>query len=179
VSGYIAIQSLRWYATNAEVFSSVIAVGLTSFTVLFPLGLFITFQKYLNPYFKRDRDAIEGRIDTLLVNVNERGFTTTMMTVFYPIMRELVAGVTVTTMYMRQFSVLAFMYSIVMALGYMLGTKRLKRDNYKSRLDLTILLYLTYLTVCLTDYVEDSIHYQSVSNQFMYGTIVLFAVTVA
>jgi hypothetical protein len=41
----------------------------------------------------------------------------------------------------------------------MLGYRRLKEDNYSTRIDLAIVLGLSYLLLLLTDYVIDNKHY--------------------
>ena len=69
---------------------------------------------------------MEGRFDALLHPVNEKTVTLTMLTVFLPILRELVAAVTVIKLNENQFSVLIFMYSTVFYLAFMLGGRRLK-----------------------------------------------------
>jgi hypothetical protein len=61
----------------------------------------------------------------------------------------------------------------------MLGYPKLKTDNNLLRLSLLIMLYLSYLLVLLTDYVKDSHHYQSISNQFLVATLVLIGVNLA
>jgi hypothetical protein len=59
----------------------------------------------------------------------------------------------------------------------MLDGRKFKEGNNRKRIDLVILLYLSYLTMLLSDFVIDSVHYQSVSNQFMYGTLFLVSIT--
>ncbi len=40
-----------------------------------------------------------------------------------------------------------------------------------------VILFLSYLLLLLTDFVLDEIHYESISDQFVYGTLILIAVT--
>jgi hypothetical protein len=82
-----------------------------------------------------------------------------MVTLFVPYLREFVAAVTVTQLHQHQFSVMIFMYSTVVYLSLFLSEPRLNQGNNRVRLDLTILLYLNYLLMLLTDYVQDSVHY--------------------
>jgi hypothetical protein len=59
----------------------------------------------------------------------------------------------------------------------MLGGRRLKTGNISTRIDLVILLFLSYQLLLLTDYVIDPRHYQDISNLFLYGTMVLISKT--
>jgi hypothetical protein len=59
----------------------------------------------------------------------------------------------------------------------MLGYRRLKSGNYSTRIDLAIVLMLSYLLLLLTDYVIDGKHYQTVSNLFIYGSLALISRT--
>ncbi len=40
-----------------------------------------------------------------------------------------------------------------------------------------VILFLSYLLLLLTDYVQDEIHYESISYQFVYGTLILVAIS--
>jgi hypothetical protein len=69
---------------------------------------------------------MKGRFDALLHPVNEKTVILSMLTVLLPILRELVAAVTVIKSNGNQFSVLIFMYSTVLYLAFMLGGRRFK-----------------------------------------------------
>ena len=99
VSGIITSYNLRFYeAHSTEVFSSLVGLVLTAFSGVFPLAMLFVYQIHMHPFFGEKRSAMDGKCDTLLESVNERDRTTTLMTVFIPMLREFIAAITVTTM---------------------------------------------------------------------------------
>jgi hypothetical protein len=76
----------------------VLSIIIVTWSVAFPVGMFALYQYYLNPYFMKSRSTIEGRFDTLLEPVYDTSYTMALKTVFYPILREFVCAVTVTTL---------------------------------------------------------------------------------
>jgi hypothetical protein len=63
VSGWIANQSLDFYATHTERFSALIAIVLTTFSVVFPIGMVILLQVYMNPFFARNHVETDNLIE--------------------------------------------------------------------------------------------------------------------
>jgi hypothetical protein len=77
----------------------------------------------------------------------------------------------------RSFTALIIMYATLLYLGFTLGYRRYEAGTYGVRFDLTIELFLSYLLLLLSDYVIDRKHYQTVSNLFIYGTLVMVGTT--
>lgn len=109
--------------------------------------------------YSKNRETIEGRADTLLEPVNERDHSMALMTVFLSILREFICAVTVTMFNTHQSAALIFMYTVLLYLGYLLGHPRLKAGNYAIRVDMFIVLTLSYIMIMLSDFVRDSWHY--------------------
>jgi hypothetical protein len=82
-----------------------------------------------------------------------------LMTVFFSLLREFVCAITVTMFNQHQFAALIFMYSILQYLGYLLGYRRFKSGNIGMRIDMFLVLTLSYLMIMLSDFVQDSHHY--------------------
>jgi hypothetical protein len=98
VAGSLSIQNLVFDSTHTERLSSLLSIVLVVWSVAFPLGMFAIYQLYLNPYFMKSRSTMEGRFDTLLEPVYDRSFSMALKTVFYPMLRDFVCAVTVTTL---------------------------------------------------------------------------------
>ncbi len=79
----------------------------------------------------------------------------------------------------HQFSGLIFVYTTLLYLAFLISTKTRegKRYDYFAIFEQVVILFLSYLLLLLTDYVQDEIHYESISEQFVYGTLILIAVT--
>jgi hypothetical protein len=148
------------------------AVGL-------PVTIFVIYERNLNPKYGRDRKAIEGRYDTLLEGVNENNYKMAIRTVIYPMLRDLACATIITTLHNHSFSALFLMYTLIMYLGFLLGGRRYEEGNLVVILDHFIVLYLTYLLLLLSDFVQDARHFQSVSNQFLYATLFLIGFNLA
>ena len=71
------------------------------------------------------------------------------------------------------------MYSTLVYLAFILSYRTLDKGNYLARLEQCIILFLTYVMVLLTDYVEDSVHFESISRCFLYGSYTLIGVSVS
>jgi hypothetical protein len=71
------------------------------------------------------------------------------------------------------------MYSTLLYLAFLISTKTQEgnRYNYFAIFEQVVILFLSYLLLLLTDYVQDEIHYESISYQFVYGTLILIAVS--
>jgi hypothetical protein len=91
--------------------------------------------------------------------------------------RNFILAVSVTTMNTRSFTALIIMYVTLLYLGYTLGYRRYEGGTNGVRFDLTVELFLTYLLLLLSDFVIDRHHYQTVSNLFIYGTLVMVGAT--
>lgn len=68
------------------------------------------------------------------------------------------------------------MYITLLYLAFLLSSRKYESGDGLHRLDLVIELYLTYLLLLLTDFVQDKIHYQSISNQFIYGSLAMISI---
>ena len=79
----------------------------------------------------------------------------------------------------HQFSGLIFVYTTLIYLAFLISTKTQEGGRYNlfAIFEQVIILFLSYLLLLLTDYVQDEIHYESISDQFVYGTLILIAVT--
>ena len=181
VSGLISIYKLHFNSTASptQIISSVVAVILISWSVLFPLSMYILYQKHLNPFWMRSRRAMEGRFDILLKGVNLKSHNIALWTVFLPFVRLQICALTVTVLGRHQFSGLIFVYTTLIYLAFLISTKTQEggRYNYFTIFEQVVILFLSYLLLLLTDYVQDEIHYESISDQFVYGTLILIAVT--
>ena len=131
--------------------------------MVFPLVLLLGYQRYYNPLAMRARFNFE-RFNTLLENVNQKSETIALYTIFLPILRELLCAVTVTTLDKHQPSSLVFMYSTFLYLAFLLSSRTYETGNSLARLEQAIILYLTYLMVLLTDYVQDSVYFELISR---------------
>lgn len=92
--------------------------------------------------------------------MEEKRFDIVVTTVLLPFIRSFVLAVSVTLMDGQSITVLIIMYTILVYLAMMLSHRRFQTGNSQARIDAVIELYLTYLMVLLTDYVQDKIHFQ-------------------
>lgn len=110
--------------------------------------------------------------------MSEKKYWMAITTVMLPMIREFICAVAICLFESRQTTSFFFMYTTLIQLGYMLGARRLQSRlaNWLERFNLTVVLYLSYLLLLLSDYVIDEIHYQSICNQFMYATLAMIFV---
>ena len=127
----------------------------------------------------RSRRAMEGRFDILLEGVNLKSHNIALWTVFLPFVRLQICALTVTMLGRHQFSGLIFVYTTLFYLAFLISTKTQEGGRYNlfAIFEQVVILFLSYLLLLLTDYVQNEIHYASISDQFVYGTLILIAVT--
>jgi hypothetical protein len=121
--------------------------------VAFPLGMLALYYIVFKQLYNKNRETIEGTADTLLGPVDEKDYSMALTTVAFSLLREFVCAITVTFFNTHQFAALIFMYSTLLYLGYLLGYSRFKTGNIGMRIDMFIVLILSYLMIMLSDYV--------------------------
>ena len=115
----------------------------------------------------------------MLKNVNQKSDTIALYTIFLPFVREILCAITVTTLDRYQPSGLVFMYATLLYLAFLLGFRTQETGNGLARLEQVIILYLTYLMVLLTDYVQETAFFELISRLFIYGATSLIVLSLS
>jgi uncharacterized membrane protein YdjX (TVP38/TMEM64 family) len=84
-----------------------------------------------------------------------KDFDMMVTTMLLPFFRSFLIALSVTFMNTQQFAAILIMYTIVGYLAMMLSQRRYESGNFWPITDVVIELYLTYLMLLLTDYVQD------------------------
>jgi hypothetical protein len=88
-----------------------------------------------------------------------KDFDIMVTTMLLPFLRSFLIALTVTCFNTQQFAAILIMYTIVGYLAMMLSHRRYESGNFWPILDVVIELYLTYLMILLTDFVQDTDYY--------------------
>jgi hypothetical protein len=108
--------------------------------------------------------------------IHQQKYDVAITTVVAPMYRSFAVAVSICFMSINQSTALVIMYITLLYLAFLLSSRKYESGDGLHRLDLVIELYLTYLLMLLTDFVQDSVHYQSISNQFIYGTLAMISI---
>jgi hypothetical protein len=71
------------------------------------------------------------------------------------------------------------MYATLLYLAFLLGFRTQESGNGLARLEQVIILYLTYLMVLLTDYVQETAFFELISRLFIYGATSLIVLSLS
>lgn len=176
MAGLISVQN-QSLDTSVGRLSFVIAIFFVALSVIFPLRIIWIYSNHFNGSI--DQNTFTERYGVLLENVygTENGhYDRALTTVIAPFIRNLVLASAVTTMYKSQNTTLTVMYTSLIYLAFLLENRKYKEGMFLARIDALIMLFLSYLILLLTDYVEDKIHYQEISNLFIYGTFAMVGI---